>query len=389
MKVSFVLKFKSTIGLSALMILSACGGGYPPPGRCANCPVANKEVLYLSALGVPGSSGQAQAFPINPTSGALGAPFNVSPSAAGGMIPTPDSGFAYTADSQNNQVDGFAVDPATGALTPIAGSPFPISGPINLATAAGMDPSGKFLYVSDFNGSDIIGFSIDKTTGALVQFPGSPFNSGFSPDNVLVSTSNLVEVFDVAGGISSYTMNPATGALTPGVSGPLTYFTANWVGDIVMHSNGKYLYMTQGMTSADSGVAAFTLDQTTGFPTLFAGGLFPTGPAPRNAVTDPSTKFLYTANTGDGTISGFSIDSSTGMLTPVPGSPFSATKAPAPGFLVIMQLAVDPSGKFLYATNTPDMSISIFSISATGALSLVGNTPVSAEPGVMRILILP
>jgi 6-phosphogluconolactonase len=316
----------------------------------------------------------------------------MSVSGPGGMISTPDSKFMYVTDPKNNQVDAFTIDSSTGNLTALAGSPFPLNSSTQTALFADIDPAGKFLYVSDLNASDVLAFSIDGTTGSLTKVTGSPFNSGFYPAKVIVSPSNFAEVLDIGpglGGISSYVMNPANGVLTPGVSGPLTYVSSAGAEDMVMHSNGKYLFMSQGMTSSDSGVAAFTLDQTTGFPTPFSGTAFQTGLAPRSMVSDSSTKFLYTSNTGDGTISAFSIDSATGVLSTVPGSPFSANIAPPSGGLILFQLAIDPSGHFLYATNPQKQSILIFGISSTGALTQLGNTPLAAQPGGLLTVALP
>ncbi len=377
---------KAGIALAVLMISVGCGGGSPSLGGCAGCPSANLAVLYL------GKPGQIQVFPINATTGALGAPSTISVPGAGGFIATPDSKFMYLSDPKSNQVDAFTIDATTGILTPVAGSPFALNSNTQTAAGVGMDPAGKFLYVTDLYGSDILAFSINGATGSLTPVPSSPFNSGFYPAKVLVSSSNFAEVVDIGlgiGGISSYALNPATGTLTPGVSGPMTYLTSAGAEDIVMHNSGKYLYMSQGTTSSDSGVAAFTLDQTTGFPTPFTGMAFPTGLTPGSMVTDPSTKFLYTANTGDGTISGFSIDSATGTLTPVPGAPFSATITPAPGWLIQFQLAIDPSARFLYATNPQKQSISVFGISSDGSLRPLGNTPLTAQPGEMLTIKLP
>jgi len=346
----------------------------------------NAEVLYV------GQPGRIQVFPINPSTGALGSSSTMSVSGPGGMISTPDSKFMYVTDPKNNQVDAFTIDSSTGNLTALAGSPFPLNSSTQTALFADIDPAGKFLYVSDLNASDVLAFSIDGTTGSLTAVTGSPFNSGFYPAKVIVSPSNFAEVLDIGpglGGISSYVMNPANGVLTPGVSGPLTYVSSAGAEDMVMHSNGKYLFMSQGMTSSDSGVAAFTLDQTTGFPTPFSGTAFQTGLAPRSMVSDSSTKFLYTSNTGDGTISAFSIDSATGVLSTVPGSPFSANIAPPSGGLILFQLAIDPSGHFLYATNPQKQSILIFGISSTGALTQLGNTPLAAQPGGLLTVALP
>src|SRR6266852_5478023 len=81
-------------------------------------------------------------------------------------------------------------------------------------------------------------------------------------------------------------------------------------------------------------------------------------------------KFAYVANqcgnvscTGSGNVSGYTIDSTTGVLSPVPGSPFAAGSAPS-------SVAVDPAGKFAYVTNLNSNDVSAYTIdSTTGALS--------------------
>jgi 6-phosphogluconolactonase (cycloisomerase 2 family) len=77
---------------------------------------------------------------------------------------------------------------------------------------------------------------------------------------------------------------------------------------------------------------------------------------------------LYVANALSNNISVFSIDASTGILSPVTGSPFSINLSPKN-----MQLA--PSGKFLYvsAPSQPTGVVAVFSVNA-GVLSLVGFT---------------
>ena len=58
--------------------------------------------------------------------------------------------------------------------------------------------------------------------------------------------------------------------------------------------------------------------------------------------------FLYVSNDGSDNISAFSIDTTTGVLTPVPGSPFP-TGGSADGLGI--SLAATPRGRFLYAAN--------------------------------------
>jgi 6-phosphogluconolactonase (cycloisomerase 2 family) len=77
---------------------------------------------------------------------------------------------------------------------------------------------------------------------------------------------------------------------------------------------------------------------------MIAGAPFPAGSHPAALAIDPQGKFLYASNeTTLGTISAFRIDQNSGALAPVAGSPFSTGAA-------ANAIAIDPSGKFLSAT---------------------------------------
>ena len=57
-------------------------------------------------------------------------------------------------------------------------------------------------------------------------------------------------------------------------------------------------------------------------------------------------EFLFTGNAAGG-VAAFTVDTSTGALAPVTGSPFAVGTA-APG---VVRLAADPSGALVFATN--------------------------------------
>lgn len=85
-------------------------------------------------------------------------------------------------------------------------------------------------------------------------------------------------------------------------------------------------------------------------------------------------EFLYVSLPSMNSIAAFQIDTNTGALTPVSGSPFVATGQSPSG------MAVHPSGKFLYGTNpqSPDGqgdlgTISAYTIAANGALAPDGS----------------
>ena len=86
-------------------------------------------------------------------------------------------------------------------------------------------------------------------------------------------------------------------------------------------------------------------------------------------AVEPSGKFAYVPNFGSNNISAYTIDATSGALTPVTGSPFSAGRGP-------YAVAVDPSGKFAYVANLDSNNVSAYTINAaSGALTRVKGSP--------------
>jgi 6-phosphogluconolactonase (cycloisomerase 2 family) len=96
--------------------------------------------------------------------------------------------------------------------------------------------------------------------------------------------------------------------------------------------------------------------------------------ARRIAITSDG-KFLFAANDGSGDISSFSVDSATGNIALIAGSPFSAGGDGSEG----MSLALSPDGRFLYVSNTNSSNISILRVN-NGRLQLSG-APVPVTAG--------
>jgi len=351
-------------GLLALVWgLSGCG---------SSSPASKPDYAYFANLN------QITRFTVNVASGALSAPTNVSgPNDAGGMVADPSAKFLYVSDFTGAAIDGLAIDPATGALTPISGSPFPVAsgnGPSGMA----IDSAGKFLFLAHANLNGIFAFTRDATTGALTEVPGSPFAAGSAPHHVVVHPSaNFLyasNLNDPMGSISAYTIDPTTGALTAIAGSPFaTQAGSPGPGRLAIDPSGKYLYVGLGGTAAANDfVAAFSINSSTGALTAVPGSPFSAGNGSFSVAVDQSGKYVYTANTVDNTISAFAIDLSTGALTSVSGSPF-ATGATSGAPLA---LAMEPGGMFLYTANRGSDNISGLSLNVTtGAL-----TPISGSP---------
>src|SRR4051812_34943062 len=79
-------------------------------------------------------------------------------------------------------------------------------------------------------------------------------------------------------------------------------------------------------------------------------------------VTDclPAEKFAYVANFSSSNVSMFTINATTGTLTPI-GPPVPAGTNP-------VSVAIDPTGKYAYVINQNSSDVSVFRVSAaTGA----------------------
>lgn len=116
-------------------------------------------------------TGQANC-PIGVALGTL-VPLPTSPPTTGekpvGLVVDPTSNFLFAACELSNQVYGYRINITTGALTVLTPASQPSQGsqPVALAMQGSVKQGGEFLYVSNSNSSNIGGFTVSTTTGAL------------------------------------------------------------------------------------------------------------------------------------------------------------------------------------------------------------------------------
>lgn len=151
---------------------------------------------------------------------------------------------------------------------------------------------------------------------------------------------------------------------------------------MVLHPSKNFVYVASLTAGTVSG---YTLDHTSGILTPVGTALAPTptcGTASCNPVglgINSAGTFLFVLNQGGGStaasIAVFSIDAARGLLTPIAGSPFpfASLVAPNPQFL-----AMAPNGNVLYTSNGPSGTISAFSIAGSGALTEIAGSPFTA-----------
>lgn len=156
---------------------------------------------------------------------------------------------------------------------------------------------------------------------------------------------------------------------------------------IALHPSRNFLYVPNETSNTVSG---FTIDHTAGVLTPIGTALSPTpvcNPGvcsnPISAAINSGGQFLFVLNQGSASpavpasISVFNIDQTRGLLSPVAGSPFAfaSLAAPNPQFM-----AISPTQGFLYVSNGAAGNISAFAIGAGGTLTEIGS-PVSLGAG--------
>jgi 6-phosphogluconolactonase len=254
--------------------------------------VANQGSSDISVFSINGTGLTAVGSPVTTIPAGLSYPNGTLPS---GVAVSASGKFLYVASELANFVSAFAVG-STGALTPL-GVPFYNTGlgPAGLA----ITPNGGFLYVanSGANSNNISAFAIcdavvtsctdvNNPDGKLTEVKNSPFPSGLGPVAIAVDPAfDFAYVVDKGSNtVSLYSFSSGTGELTP--LSPGTVSTGATPVSMAIRS---------GATGTNIG----------------------------NTTTNP-TDYVYVANNGSGTVSTFTLATTTGLLQVV-GAPFVVT----------------------------------------------------------------
>jgi 6-phosphogluconolactonase (cycloisomerase 2 family) len=128
---------------------------------------------------------------------------------------------------------------------------------------------------------------------------------------------------------------------------------------------GRFLYVAD---PANNVVLGFAIG-TNGALTPIAGSPFAAGVQPKGLGIDPQGALLYTANFGSNNVSAYVIDSASGTLGAVTGSPF-ATGGVGPS-----AVAVNSNSSIVYVTEQGSHDIAAFGIFSNGVLQPVTGSP--------------
>ncbi len=360
-------------------------------------------------------------FQINQSTGSLtevpGSPFSTGPTENLAMAPTSPVCLAAEKSGQflyvgyrfgnfvnQGAVNEYLIDATNLQLVPLPAQPTTdiASAPIGIVT----DPKGLHLYVglgqNPSTGVQDAGtnvYSIDPVTGALAYI-GTAGNAMSAGRTIAIDPQGRF-FFDgwgtTLGTIDSALISPADGTALTGISSVTsgTSLPAAMVAD----GSGKFLYVQEGLTPV-----VYSVNQTTGALTVSPVPLGALTFSPGSAAADPLGPYLYSLQR-DG-VHGFLIDPQSGALSELPGSPFggpvfqgtlaisgapvqavsgpAAVIFPASEDFGAITVGQSSNSKIVTLTNTGGQSLSVTSISVTGAnLSDFVATPNCSLPTVL------
>jgi 6-phosphogluconolactonase (cycloisomerase 2 family) len=220
----------------------------------------------------------------------------------GSLAFAPNGQFAVVLDTSNQTLTSYSVTPA-GVLT-LVNTVSASNSYMDSPTQTIVDPSGKFAYVNDFYDNAILGYSLSPT-GSLAPVGSFPIGA-MQPLQLAYSPKGLLYIANgIPGTLAAYSINSTNGSLTP-VGTPVIYHPSGlfWMS---FDPSGRYAY-----TGGDLEIDQFTVDASTG--TLTPNGVLPLSQEVRAGSVDPSARFLF-ATLNDGTVSQFKIGSN-GALVP-------------------------------------------------------------------------
>lgn len=296
-------------------------------------------------------------------------------------------------EQYEGQADGavtaFSIESSTGKLTPLNQVSSRGAGPAHIT----LDQSGRYILVANYGGGSVAVFARnpDGSIGELTSFVrhvGSSVNPqrqsaphahciAMSPDNrfAVVADLGLDQLLEYPFNEKHGTLGEARMVHTdPGV-GPR---------HLVFSENGRFVYVINELAST---VVVYSYDHRDGFmKSIQTISTLPSGFKGENTDAEialhPNGKFLYASNRGDDSITVFAVRSRKGTLSAIETVP-TGGKTPR-------NFALDPAGNWLFAANQDSNTVVTFRVDKkTGRLTVAGQPLQVYSPVMIDFVPLP
>ena len=366
---------------------------------------------------------------------AVGCDFFV-PQTSGGGGGNNTGDYIYVGNGNNRYIAGFAVS-SSGSLSVLSNSPYN-NGVAVICSA--IPPGNRFLYAGTTAGIFI--YAINSNGAITVQNGGNVAAQDVVPTAMQVDSTGTyllaagVSTSLTAQAIGIYQINSTTGLLTALTGSPLALYTGKASTPTVLTPtamlitpNNSYVYVSlaslgvqiltlgsggvlsagsvasilppfsTSSSPADYGLASdpssgflFVGEFNTGLRVLsigtggslkeVSGSPYSVGTGPAGVILDSTGSYVYVANKGSNSISGFTFTAGSGRLTPISGSPFSS------GGQLPIAFVNDNSKKYLAVINSgsngsggnSDLQLFKFDPTTDGKLDPVATATTGTEP---------
>ena len=234
-----------------------------------------------------------------------------------------------------------------------------------------MSAAKTFVYVSNAQDGNIDAYSMDTATGALTPIGKTEAAKLVMPMTVSPSKKHLYAVIrSQPTRVLTYAIDPATGALAQKASAPLP----DSMPYVSTDRTGRYLFTASygGDKLAVSPIGENELVEKEAIQVI------PTGRNAHAILADRSNKFVYATTLGANQVLQFTFDDKTGKLTP--NEPPSVSPEPGHG---PRHMAFSSDNKNLYVLNELSGHVTRYAIDgAKGTLTLAESiSSVPAEAG--------
>lgn len=285
-------------------------------------------------------------------------------------------------------LSAFALEPETGKLSFLNQQPVHGNGPCYVS----VDSTGHYAFVANYSSGSlsVLPIRADGTLGEVrqvVQHEGSSVDpkrqQGPHAHSILPDPENrFVLACDLGlDKVMVYRLDLEAGQLVPNEPPSASVPPGAGARHLAFHPNRRFVYVVNEMGSS---VTVFAWDGRAGTLTpLQTLSTLPEGFAGSNTGADihvePSGRFLYASNRGHDSIAIFSIDAPTGILTALGHQPT--------GGQVPRNFGIDPTGTFLLAANQATDDVFVFRIQReTGSLVATGYVANVPKPVCVRFL---
>jgi 6-phosphogluconolactonase len=254
------------------------------------------------------------------------------------------------------------------------------------ACFASVHPAGTHVFVANYRSGSVAALPIGsdgalRPASSVVQHRGSSVHpvrqDGPHPHSVRIAPGNeFVLAADLGcDGVFVYRFDPLEGRLSPHEPPAIVASAGAGPRHLAVHPSGGAVFV---INELDSTVTSYVWDRTRG--TLYQHGVVSTVPdefdgenTAAEVAVHPSGRFVYGSNRGHDSIAIFAIDAQTGTLSVVGWEP---TQGRTPRYF-----GLDPSGTELYAANQNSDTVVIFRVDqATGNLTATGQVVKAGSP---------